>query len=131
MAVCGAHQGLPVGFLLLRCSVLFAVGSLSLLYLLLFLGLCVLGSDGLGVLRADWVSVCLGPRLGWGWGWRHGAGLGPPVGCFAGRSRASFVFFCPVLSVPLGASVCVCLVVACWRVGGGEGAALLALVCGV
>ena len=29
-----AHQGLPVGFLLLRYSVLFTVESLSLLYLL-------------------------------------------------------------------------------------------------
>ena len=28
------HRGLPVGFLLLRCSVLFTVESLSLLYLL-------------------------------------------------------------------------------------------------
>ena len=34
VAVCRAHQGLPVGFLLLRYSVLFTVESLSLLYLL-------------------------------------------------------------------------------------------------
>ena len=34
LAVCRAHRGLPVGFLLLRCSVLFTVESLSLLYLL-------------------------------------------------------------------------------------------------
>ena len=34
LAVCQAHQGLPVGFLLLRYSVLFTVESLSLLYLL-------------------------------------------------------------------------------------------------
>ena len=33
-AVCRAHRGLPVGFLLLRYSVLFTVESLSLLYLL-------------------------------------------------------------------------------------------------
>ena len=32
LAVCQAHQGLPVGFLLLRYSVLFTVESLSLLY---------------------------------------------------------------------------------------------------
>ena len=38
-------------------------------------------------------------------------------------------FFCLVFSVPLCASVCVCLVVAC--LGGGGGAGLLALVCGV
>ena len=34
LAVCRAHLGLPVGFLLLRFSVLFTVESLSLLYLL-------------------------------------------------------------------------------------------------
>ena len=34
LAVCRDHRGLPVGFLLLRYSVLFTVESLSLLYLL-------------------------------------------------------------------------------------------------
>ena len=34
LAVCRAHRGLPVGFLLLLYSVLFTVESLSLLYLL-------------------------------------------------------------------------------------------------
>ena len=34
LAVCLAHRGLPVGFLLLRYSVLFTVEYLSLLYLL-------------------------------------------------------------------------------------------------
>ena len=34
LAVCWAHRGLPVGFLLLLYSVLFTVESLSLLYLL-------------------------------------------------------------------------------------------------
>ena len=34
LAVCRARRGLPVGFLLLRYSVWFAVGSLSLLCLL-------------------------------------------------------------------------------------------------
>ena len=34
LAVCQAHRGLPVIFLLLRYSVLFAVESLFLLYLL-------------------------------------------------------------------------------------------------
>ena len=33
-AVCRAHRGLPVGFLLLLYSVLFTVKSLSLLYFL-------------------------------------------------------------------------------------------------
>ena len=34
LAVCPAHLGLPVGFILLQYSVLFTVESLSLLYLL-------------------------------------------------------------------------------------------------
>ena len=34
LAVCRAHRGLPVRFLLLRYSVLFTVETLSLLYLL-------------------------------------------------------------------------------------------------
>ena len=34
LAVCRAHRGLTVGFLLLQYSVLFTVESLSLLYLL-------------------------------------------------------------------------------------------------
>ena len=37
--------------------------------------------------------------------------------------------FCLVFAVSLCASVCVCFVVACW--GGGVGADLLDLVCGV
>ena len=37
LAVCRAHQGLPVGFLLLWYSVLFTVESLSLLYPLVIL----------------------------------------------------------------------------------------------
>ena len=41
LAVCRAHRGLPVGFLLLRYSVLFTVESLSLLDLLLYLDLNV------------------------------------------------------------------------------------------
>ena len=39
--------GLPVGFLLLRYSVLFTVESLSLLYLLIYLDLYVLGDNAL------------------------------------------------------------------------------------
>ena len=34
LAVCRAYRGVPVGFFLLRYSVLFTVESLSLLYLL-------------------------------------------------------------------------------------------------
>ena len=47
LAVCRAHRGLPVGFLLLRYSVLFTVESLSLLISLLYLDLFVLGDDAL------------------------------------------------------------------------------------
>ena len=46
-AVCRAHWGLPVGFLLLWYSVLFTVESLSLLYLLVMFDLYVLGDDAL------------------------------------------------------------------------------------
>ena len=47
LCCCQGHRGLPVGFLLLRYSVLFTVESLSLLYLLLYLDLSVLGDDAL------------------------------------------------------------------------------------
>ena len=56
---CQAHQGLPVGFLLLRYSVLFTVESLSLLYLLFiswfiyFRRWCI---DKLGVFHANQTS---------------------------------------------------------------------------
>ena len=43
LAVCLAHRGLPVGFLLLWYSVLFTVESISLLYLVLY----VLGDNAL------------------------------------------------------------------------------------
>ena len=47
LAVCQAHRGLPVGFLLLQYSVLITVESLPLLYLLFYLDLYVLGDDAL------------------------------------------------------------------------------------
>ena len=48
LAVCQAHRGLPVGFLLLWYSVLLPVESLSLLFIsLLYLDLYVLGDDAL------------------------------------------------------------------------------------
>ena len=47
LADCQAHLGLPVAFPLLQHSVLFTVESLSLLYLLLFLDLYVLGDNAL------------------------------------------------------------------------------------
>ena len=45
LVVCPAHQGLPVGFLLLWYLILFTVESLSLLNLILYLDLYVLGDD--------------------------------------------------------------------------------------
>ena len=78
--------------------------------------------------------MCLDPHLGWGWGWRHWASLGPPVKCFAGRSRAVLLLwifyvlmflFCLVFAMSLCASVYMCFVVTCW-----ERADFLALVCG-
>ena len=47
LAICQAHGCLSVGFLLLWYSVLFTVESLSLLYLLLYLDLYVLGDETL------------------------------------------------------------------------------------
>ena len=61
LAVCRARHGLPVGFLLLRCSVWFAVGYLSLLCLLVVSWFVCFGRwcvGGLGVFRAGQVSVC-------------------------------------------------------------------------
>ena len=57
---------LPVGFLLLRYSVLYTVESLSLLYLLViswfiyFRRLCI---DKLGDFQANQISMCLDPHL--------------------------------------------------------------------
>ena len=79
--------------------------------------------------------MCLDLHLGWGWAWRCGAGLGPPSGCFAGRSGAAFVdllwFFSLVFAVPLSASVCVCLVVAYWGWGWPLGSRLWCLAVGL
>ena len=47
LAVCLAHRGLPVGFLLLLYLVLFTVESFSLLYLLVYLDLYVICDDAL------------------------------------------------------------------------------------
>ena len=65
---------------------------------------------------------------------RRWAGSGPPVEYLTGRSgavpllRVFHVFFCLVFAVPLCASVCVCLVVACWGGGGGGLASWLSFV---
>ena len=47
LAVCRAHRGLPVGFLLLLYSVFFTGESLSLLISLLYLDLYFLVDDAL------------------------------------------------------------------------------------
>ena len=135
MAVCWANPGLPVGFLLLRCSVLFAFGSLSLLGSLLYLDLYVLEDDALmgcgSFMRARYLCVLIHIWVG------SEVGAVEPfkpssVIFFTDRSRAVLllrifcVLFCLVFAVSLCASVCVCFVVTCW-----EGADLLALVCGV
>ena len=58
--------GLPVGFLLLRYSVLFTVESLSLLHLLVISWFVCSGRwciDKLGVFHANQISMCLYPHL--------------------------------------------------------------------
>ena len=58
--------------------------------------------------------------------------LSPPVKYFTDRSKAVlllwifYIFFCLVFTMPLYASVYMCLVVTCWK-----RADLLALACGV
>ena len=47
LAVCRAHRGIPVGFLLLRYSVLFTVSPYLCFISLLYLDLYVLGDDAL------------------------------------------------------------------------------------
>ena len=74
LALCRAHQGLPVGLLLLRYSVLFTVESLSLLYRLVISWFicsrrwCI---NRLGVFHANQITMCLDPHLNEGWGWRR------------------------------------------------------------
>ena len=62
---CHAHQGLPVGFLLLWYSVSFTVKSLSLPYLLIISWfICSRWYiDKLGVFHANQISMCLDPHL--------------------------------------------------------------------
>ena len=66
LTVSRAQGGLPVGFLLLRYSVLFTVESLSLLYLLVISWFicsrrwCI---DKLWVFHANQISMCLDPHL--------------------------------------------------------------------
>ena len=67
LTVCLAHWGLPVGFLLLRYSVLFTVESLSLFFFsFLYLDLYVLRDDALissEVFHANHTSMRLHPHL--------------------------------------------------------------------
>ena len=59
LAVCGAHRGLPVGFLLLRYSVLFTVESLSLLFSFFYLDLYVLGDFALISMQTKYLCVLI------------------------------------------------------------------------
>ena len=66
LAVCRTHGGLPVGFLLLRYSLLFTVESLSLLYHLVISWFVCSGRwciDKLGFFHANQISMCLDPHL--------------------------------------------------------------------
>ena len=106
---CQAQPGLPVGFLLLRYSVLFTVESLS--DALISKG-SFMQAKLLCVLVYIWARVGLA---------RREAGLGPPVGsfCWPFRGGASFVdhfcYFGLVFVMLLWASVYWCLVVTCWE----------------
>ena len=121
-----------VGFLLLPCSVVCTVGSLSL-FCLLFVSWCLCAgrwcTGGFGLFRAGWAFLCVSPRRGSGWGWCRWASLGPQIFFWSLWDGASFVdlFYlfmfhfclcCAALSVPCD------LVVACW-----ERACLLAFLC--
>ena len=124
-----AHQGLPVGFLLLWYSVLCTVESLSLLYLL-FISWFICSRrwcmDKWGVFHAN-QNLCLDPHLNRGWGWRCETGLSPPVKYFYWpfQGGTSFVdHLCYYVSWLYSfVSVHCCLVVTYW-----ERADLLALV---
>ena len=114
LAVCRAHLGLPVGFLLLWYSILFTVESLSY------------GLSCKPNIYVSWSTSELRVRLA------PCNSLSPPVKYFTDRFKAIlllwifYVFFCLVFVMPLCASVYLCLVVTCW-----ERADLLAFVCGV
>ena len=126
LAVCRAHRGLPVGFLLLRYSVLFTVESLFLLYLLVISWLicfrrwCI---DKLEVFHANQISMRLDPHLNQGWGWRQFNQLKPSSEIFTDRSKAVhllwlfYVFFWLAFTLSLCASVYMCCVVTCWERG--------------
>ena len=55
---CQAHQGLPVGFLLLRYSVYLLLGPYLCFISFLYLDSCVLGDDKFVVLYANQTSMC-------------------------------------------------------------------------
>ena len=121
-------------FLLLRYSVLCAVESLSLLYLL-FIPWCICYRrwcmDKLGVFNANqifivsWSTSELRMRLA-----RRETSLSPPVTYFTDRSKAVLllwiIYVMNVLCFDASASVYCCLVVNWW-----ERADLLALLCDV
>ena len=115
LAVCRAHRGLPVGFLLLRYSVLFTVESLSLLYLLVTSWfICFRRFRGLSCkpnIYVSWSTSELRVRLA-----RCETGLSPPVKYFTDRSGAVlllWIFYVFVLSCVCYVFVHVCLYVLC------------------
>ena len=120
-------------FFWFRYSVLFTVGSLSLICLLVYLDLYVLGDDALvgwgSFMRAKFLCVFIHILIKGEVGavkpvraLRWGILLTVPGQCFF---CGSFMFlFCLVFVMSL--SVYMCFVVTCW-----ERADLLALVCGV
>ena len=83
--------GLPVWFILLRCSVLCPVESLYLLYLFSISWFICSGrwcNDKLGVFHANQTSMCFDLHLNLGWVWRCETVLSPPVKYFTDRFKA-------------------------------------------
>ena len=120
---CQAQRGLPVGFLMLRYSVLFTGESLSLLYLIViswFICFRRLWIDKLGVFHANQTSMpCSTSELRVGW--RCETGLSPPVKYIYWPFQDGtslwiiYVFFCLVFVMPLCASVYLCLMITFWK----------------
>ena len=116
---CQAHRGLPVGFFLLRYSVLSTVDSLSLLYLL-FISWFICSRrwciDKLGVFHANQTSMRLDPHQNQGWGCAPWNRFKPSSKIFLLTAPGWCVFcesFILFLSCFCYAFVCVCLLMPC------------------
>ena len=114
---CQAHRGLPIGFLLLRYTVLCNVESLSLIYLLfIFWFICFWKwfIDKLGVFNANQTYICFDPILIWGWSWCRGAGVVPPMEYFTDHSMVVLhPWFICVICVLCFSCFCVCSLLLC------------------